>query len=1518
MTKRLVRDESILTPKPRQAIAFSILDSRFRAVFCLVLTMTVGFPITAYSQNRNDDQSRHFRITDREAEVFYRRGLAALDANQTSEGLKAFQRVLNSDTDSELQPEENSRFESVRRLIHQRLEQLTKPEQNVLERLVGGIAKKLYSDALETNDAMDMQLLSRRYFYTHAGFMATDWLSRRWMDRGRYHIAARNWQRLLDSKAHRQRISDAMLIRICSANALAGQSTAAFKLAQDLKGSTVRVGPKTIPISNWLAELNSTATQSVITNTIDWRMPLGNPERNRIADASPPFTATSWSQELGKDNYANTVQEKHPASWSQKLARGSYAKSDQGVINQWLSSRLTNRLAPIAAAKHAIVVNNQVVVRSTHSITAFDLNSGELDWEYDSAQHLAKLHGAIDELVRDYERTTESILIGNPTSGLLTSDGQAVFAIEFLAAKDLAETAQTFAPNLPNLGLQNHLVAIGTSGSKRGKVIWSLGNVQNGQLEDHYFLGPPTPVDTELFVLTTFDGRVFLSIIEAATGSIQSSQPIALVDVPVQGRTSNKRGAVACVPTVSDGVVICPTNSGLLVAIDRLSGNFLWSYYCRDESIEQVRRRFTQVKSYGHSGFTNLPLVNNGSVIYLPRFSQFLHCIELSTGRSLWKQPRDEAEFVASVGNDDILVVGKNYCRTLNLASGKTKWKKLFGMPAGHGIALNGSYLLPLKSGRVLNIDIATGRADGLSIQASHSTSPLISLESSVDSKSSLLLGNLIAANDKIVSTNSTSVRAFAQAAPMLKTIQQSKNSLAIPQQLKSAALELVLGSIDDAETRLTSIDQSTLEPSESRYLRTLLRELLYYRLESAPVSANSIYDRIEKLADSPWERARCLLEKSEWQYSQRDISGFLTTTSEIFQYPSEWGFPKTGDPRLTSTTASRLPRLIDGIRRDFAPSDSKRIGKAIDAEWRKLNNSNDLERLKSFVSKFRNWPQSGPAKIQLAQLMIQRRQFQSAEFLLLENRNHSDSTIAATATMLLAELWARLRLNREAAALLVELQTEFADTLVTERQTGQQFVANIDRNDLRSQFLEALKPLGYDVVNVDIQEHRLTERGEDLRQAFQGRLRMRGVDEAGFHLFERGSERNQLHLADKETGVKFGEIRIPPNPWYPRDFHVRRVGHFTPIGTSSALCGISSLEYHDERPLWNHYFEDGNSTNAPSARPGPAGPSFCAFQTRQGLVVIDPVTGRILWKRDDIPIDGGLFKDQYTGLFGDDRVLVLFHPDNKTYTLYETHSGQKIRTAQLDRDMGYTRHAFGRRLCYVGRQGIQRKIRIWDPLTNRFEMDVPLVGRYLNDVVNGDEFAVVINGNRLVIVDVATMKTKLNLPLSNRQITGLNYLRAFADQNNYYVNLQQSNSIQRSKIYFTYISDTYLPSTNIEGFIYAVEKDSGKPLWNRVFPKRTVLRNPSANLPFLVMMSQARKVEANNFFRSVRSLMIEVIDAQTGNTIRHRDHMLNDQIVHQTLDRKAGKLELHGFKNRIQINFGKELQRRNFDFDAL
>jgi outer membrane protein assembly factor BamB len=157
-------------------------------------------------------------------------------------------------------------------------------------------------------------------------------------------------------------------------------------------------------------------------------------------------------------------------------------------------------------------------------------------------------------------------------------------------------------------------------------------------------------------------------------------------------------------PVHAEGVLVCPTNAGLVVAVDLLAPGLAWAYPYRSSPL-------TQAQSYGGRGGraarprvtaewpAAVTAIAGGRVVFTAPDEPSVHCLALRDGTLLWKVARGEDDlYVAGIFADRVLVVGKRACRALALADGKQLWRVETGLPSGKGVAVGEVYYLPLKA----------------------------------------------------------------------------------------------------------------------------------------------------------------------------------------------------------------------------------------------------------------------------------------------------------------------------------------------------------------------------------------------------------------------------------------------------------------------------------------------------------------------------------------------------------------------------------------------------------------------------------------------------------------------------------------------------------------------------------------------------------------------------------------------------------------------------------------------------
>ena len=114
-------------------------------------------------------------------------------------------------------------------------------------------------------------------------------------------------------------------------------------------------------------------------------------------------------------------------------------------------------------------------------------------------------------------------------------------------------------------------------------------------------------------------------------------------------------------------------------------------------------------------------------------------------------------------------------------------------------------------------------------------------------------------------------------------------------------------------------------------------------------------------------------------------------------------------------------------------------------------------------------------------------------------------------------------------------------------------------------------------------------------------------------------------------------------------------------------------------------------------------------------------------------------------------------------------------------------------------------------------------------------------------------------------------------------------------------MTETSLLREDIRENLLAIDRSTGKLLWKRRLSARSILRTPHLQLPFLITLS----MNGNRWKGNKPSIQIEVIDAQTGQTIGRQENFLKDHILQFTYAPERGRIELRGKKSVFHLDFG-------------
>ena len=816
----------------------------------------------------------------------------------------------------------------------------------------GAAARNQLSLATDDDDFEQVATVARRFSLTAAGFEATVLLAARASDCNRPLEAALLLDTLQGHPVAAQKRTPSFLLNVASCWHRAGRADRSLETLQELKrlapGKSLRVGGRDVTLftrdeeaGTWLAALvRSSARSSLLVES--WAMPGGGATRNESAAPASPVGGARWRISSIEHLAMFHRPEAGLGTLIQPLLRGglppratetSEPKRVDPVLTAQQSLQRRTQLEVLIAREQSalrddsriafpaalpLVVGDAVVYRTISDVTAVRLRTGELLWRSaltdgalarlwnnrnieTRAGEVRDVHEAISAALSAHVRRR---LFRDAAAGTLSSDGQTVFALEELDPSN-SNAAANAMRGLAEPAATNKLVAYDLAG---GRMLWEVGGPRGAkpvELSGHFFLGPPLPLDGRLYCLAEVQGDLRLLVLEqtADRGAVKIdwSQTLIAVDRPVSSSPLRRLSGLS--PSFADGILVCPTSTGAVIAIDLVRRVLLWGHpYTSTAATDGVefaapmfRRGRTPSPSVDDADEKSRwvdasPLIADGRAIVTPRDADVLLCLDLLDGRLLWSLPRGEWLYPACVIDGRVVLVGRDGLAAYQLSDGKPvdSFASISVEPAGRGVRVGARYFLPLANGEIATVDLNSGR--------------ILARTKLSDGR---VPGNLIAGAGAIVSQSAGELIGFA---PLRDIETQIAEQLQTdPRQPAALALrgELRLHHGNEAEG-LADLRESLRRQPEPRVKSILAASLLAGLRGNAAL----VHDRaaeLEALTDDPQQRNEFLRIYAKRLEDAGDRRGAFTQWIRMAETSR---FLNDLDP-ITSNHAVRTDRAV-------------------------------------------------------------------------------------------------------------------------------------------------------------------------------------------------------------------------------------------------------------------------------------------------------------------------------------------------------------------------------------------------------------------------------------------------------------------------------------------------------------------------------------------------------------------------------------------------------------------------------
>jgi outer membrane protein assembly factor BamB len=567
-------------------------------------------------------------------------------------------------------------------------------------------------------------------------------------------------------------------------------------------------------------------------------------------------------------------------------------------------------------------------------------------------------------------------------------------------------------------------------------------------------------------------------------------------------------------------------------------------------------------------------------------------------------------------------------------------------------------------------------------------------------------------------------------------------------------------------------------------------------------------------------------------------------------------------------------------------------------------------------------------ARLTLAELLDKDNAFLEAEQQLLHVRKQKeDPSQAGRALEALGQLYLRRGLAEDAACSYRTLGREFATVVIRDGKTGADLLKEAGDDKRLTPCLEEKSPLRKGKVKTDAQQGNfpqneqiyLFEPAGDVLPYFRNHAVGTDIQMHQLRLRERGSQREVWRQA--LTRTQFANLLNSINPNDPRHLHYHLSGHLFVLPVGHLVFALDPI---GKRVLWEKSLLGRESVGGGAnlmmdpqdgrlqfvypdglvQKLGQRGPltstCFC-FQSNDGLAVLDPLTGEVLWTRDDV--------DPLARVFADDEYVFLVTGD--TTRAFRARDGASVKVPNSSALFPHRLATLGRRLLLseAGKDG--QTLRLYDPLTGKddWKKTYPPGSRILTS--EDPELTGAVEGDGKVrVVESLTGKEVLAAQMDREHLTGIQQIRLVRDAANFY--LLPSTAADPKLAQFGGVMSNLLPGTGmrslpVNGMVYAFDRAKGQIAWRAEAPNLMLVLEQFADMPFLVLTS--RYVELNKFVNGqpTQVVPVRVLDKRTGKMVY--DHSLpqaTQQFHAVNYEEAAEAVELLSFNFKVRLTLAK------------
>ncbi len=1375
----------------------------------------------------------------------------------------------------------------------------------------GAQARQLLDEAIARGDPEGLVAVADRYGYTSAGVEAVYLLASHHFDRGEPFRAALYLARLRDRAEEAAELEPMLSLKLAACWSRAGFPAEAEAVLVELKrrspqaviqvaGREQELFARPEQAMDWLGAIIGPAAAATMAE--GWSMFGGDPARNQGAEVGSAYLSARPLADVCVESMVRDAAVK--------------ARKEQHAAFRASLPRL-----------HPLVLGRKIVFRTATDLRAIDFADGRLLWRApledslrDFLQHADD--GQKQEQKDYFERGLERRFWSDSPFGMLASDGHRVYGVEDLQFGFRPDYQRTVV--LPNGRRRldpaidkgyNLLVAYDL---ETGKALWELGGPAGGdgsRLAGCYFLGPPVPLGGRLYAIGEMDLKTRLLELEARTGRLLWSLTLSerqidprqrrMMMIMPFGVPENAAPRSAATPSYDDGVLVCRTAEDQFVGVDLITRSVKWIYETGqlDEEGEVLprfggnvwmRRMYEAAMADRDDRWADGSVtIAQGRILLTPPRSGKLICLSLADGHLEWSIPRRDGLYVACVHEGRVVVVGRGSVWAVHLADGKPAWSRAStplpagALASGRGFRNGSAYHLPLTTAEVAAVDLDSGR-----------------LVARSRARDDVVPGNLVACRGVVLSQAVDGLRKF-------ETLDERARATSAALDEKPddpAALadhgEVLLceGRLGEAVEHLRRSLTAGPQPRARRLLLAAIEDGL--RADFATFREMAVH--LEKYIEGPEAQARFLRNLAEAQQQAGELdAAFATYMKLIKREPNPDALEHFSASLLVRRDRWLSARLAE-LREAAPPPVRQRMDQAVRARMAEGP-------LETFLRYFSAHPTAAEARLRLARQLAERKEWSRAERHLRCVLERGEEAERRLAVVRLAELLRDAGKVEASALCYRHLAGPLAEAVCAEGRTGAEIAAALPPDGSVRKAMDRRSPWPEGAVKVES-----SKRSHGYNVRYPIALLGRGPFDTPLH-FQIDSGGQQLTGVDA-SGRKQWEISVP-QPQSRWGYNGTMFSYAQGRTLGSLLVGwignrVAAVESSGSqaRVLWTEPTTSGDPPipgmamfmpwrmqRFRQAQPSPSCEtlplvvtSHCVcFQQGPKLLALDPLTGKVLWSRND--------SDQGADLVGDDEMIFVTTSNSDEAAVYNALDGS---------DLGWRRVPEPkRRLAVLGRQVVTwdavegaRRLSQADPWTGAESWSREFDEKAQAWTIEEQEIAVLDPQGHLTVVSTASGETVVESRLDPQpSLDGVIAVRS----GERYLIMANEPGQQAGPI----VRHMGAGSTPVNGRVYALDRETGEKLWSAEVKDQHLWIDQPTELPLLVFYNMVHRREGNRYRTQQMTLCL---DRRSGEVIHDKTIDGSGSNMFEILpDPENSTIEVRTHRETLKLTFTDEKKPR-------